>query len=71
MATINGGHLVARRTNGKGNDVILVHKQYMSYEEYVTGVVAAGDDNPTEWFWGHYFKNFSDAAADFCGRPIG
>lgn len=49
-------------------DVVLVNRRDDSHDRYVTGLVRADDEIPTEWWSGHYFSDLRRAIADLLGR---
>lgn len=51
-------------------DVVLVDRGAgtSEFERYVTGIVPADAEAPTEWWWGHYYTDLRLATTDALGR---
>lgn len=64
------GHAVMIRipsVRTDNHDVVLVDRRE-GHDRYVTGLVSANDQIPTEWFWGNYFDDLRTATIDLLER---
>lgn len=66
---INGFEIVGTFIRPDSNEMVILGKRKDDHgTEYVTAIVDSDIPEPRYWFWGHYFRNWDSALADFLKR---